>query len=361
METLFRKHFWAVHAVGIVAFAILAAAVFNTFLSAALATFSVPRVSPAPAVASIDDAPPRPFVPADLFGDVTPPAPPDPCADVTCEEGERCNTVTGECEPDEVDEELEDAIGPGDGRCVETDLAVVLAGTVVSGANPLFSLAILHDPAESRTRFARLGTVILGEAEVIEIRRNLVTIRRDGVEECLRPGTIQERQQRQLRAQSGGEDRSGRGAVSAAPQRTAPSAARAAAPAAPRQADRPASLEERIQGAVQQTSPNEFNVERDVLQEVMNNQSLMQQQAPQATPTYRDGRPAGFRLTNVRNDSMFGRLGVRNGDILRSVNGQTIDSPQRAMALYEGLMSQSEIRIEVERRGRTQTLTYRIR
>ena len=359
METLFRKHFWVVHATGFVTLGALLALAANAFLGAAIAPWTVAGWQSgdgqrSAALPFSDD-----YIPPRLFGAIEPAAPPDPCADVTCEEGQICNPETGACVPSEAEAEEEtSALGPADGRCLDSDLNIVLVGTIVS-PDPATSLVVLHDPTEQRTRFAQIGTRILGEGEVIRIERNRVFLNREGVEECLRPGTVAERTQR--RASQSGQGRSptqlGRGdQASSGPGARAPRPGAAAASVQPTQ-----SLEARIQTAVEQLAPNEFSVDREVLQEVTQNQAMMQQQAPQIQPVYRDGRPAGFQLGNVRMDSIFGRIGIRSGDVIRAVNGQALDSPQRALDFYERLGSQSEVRLDIERRGRTQTLTYRLR
>lgn len=68
----------------------------------------------------------------------------------------------------------------------------------------------------------------------------------------------------------------------------------------------------------------------------------------------------GFVVTDPR---LVGRLGLEAGDIIRRVNGQPVDG----MAGPQQLMSQarrtrpSTVAVEVERRGKSFTLTYRLR
>ena len=87
---------------------------------------------------------------------------------------------------------------------------------------------------------------------------------------------------------------------------------------------------------------------------------MLREQAPRVQPHYRDGRPNGFRLNGLSSDSIFSAIGIRNGDVIHSVNGQVVDSPQRAMELYRSLMTSSRVEMTVERRGQQETLTYQI-
>ncbi|TVR04023.1 MAG: hypothetical protein EA398_03460 [Deltaproteobacteria bacterium] len=355
MEQLFRKHFWAIQLAVAIVVALLLAAAINAFVGAFLTRFTVPpaptgEVTVTDALARTD----RPFVPDAVFGETQPPAPIDPCAEVTCAEGERCNPTTAECEPDpdaETDEEAPAAFD--DGRCLDSDIAINLAGTMVA-SDAMFSVAVLQNPSDNRTHFARVGGRILDQAEVTRIERSRVFLVRDGVEECLRFGDQATRAQRRQRME---QER---------PTPPRPSPAQAAdqprrEAVAARPAQRAGTLQERVAQGVEQTGPNEFAIQRDVLEEVANNSSFMQAQAPQVVPTYRDGQPNGFRLQGVRGDSIFGRLGIRNGDVIQSVNGQVLDSPQRALMLYEQLLASGSVELTIERGGRTRSVSYQLR
>jgi general secretion pathway protein C len=222
--------------------------------------------------------------------------------------------------------------------------------------DPRYSLAVLHNPTTSRTQFARVGTNLLAEADVLRVDRNRVTLLRNGREECLRYGDQATRAQR-----ARGTDLSS-GPSTAAPNRAAPTprdtlAARPA-PAAPAQAG---TLDERMRTGVRRNQDGSYDIDRSLIQEVANNQSLMEQQAPNVSPHYVNGQPRGFQLAGIRSGSLFSRIGIRNGDVLTSVNGTNVDSPQRALELYEQMMTQSQVSVTVERRGRPQTLTYNVR
>ena len=54
-------------------------------------------------------------------------------------------------------------------------------------------------------------------------------------------------------------------------------------------------------------------------------------------------------------------MGLRNGDVLRSVDGQEIRSVDDALRLYENLKNSDSVTVELERRGRNRTINYNIR
>ena len=51
---------------------------------------------------------------------------------------------------------------------------------------------------------------------------------------------------------------------------------------------------------------------------------------------------------------------LRNGDVITGVNGRSIESVEDAITVFEDLTSSSEIKVDIKRRGRKQTLDYKI-
>lgn len=78
-------------------------------------------------------------------------------------------------------------------------------------------------------------------------------------------------------------------------------------------------------------------------------------------PHYKDGKADGLMLSQVRPNSFFTRMGLRNGDIIQGVDGEPITSPDEIMDLYEELRSGSSVALQISRRGRSKTLTYRFK
>ena len=66
----------------------------------------------------------------------------------------------------------------------------------------------------------------------------------------------------------------------------------------------------------------------------------------------------GVRLFGVRPDSLPGRLGIENGDLLQSVNGIDISAPERALQAYASLRTSKEVSVVVSRHGSRMRLEY---
>jgi general secretion pathway protein C len=77
------------------------------------------------------------------------------------------------------------------------------------------------------------------------------------------------------------------------------------------------------------------------------------------TPYIVNGQQAGYRLYPGRNRQQFAALGLRPGDILKDVNGQTLTDPTQAMQVFQSLGTVDEVTVTVERNGQPQSIVLR--
>jgi len=78
-------------------------------------------------------------------------------------------------------------------------------------------------------------------------------------------------------------------------------------------------------------------------------------------PHFYRGQPDGLMLSRIRPNSLFMRMGLRNGDIITGVNGRSIETVDDAMAFYESLRSAENVALELKRGGRERKIEYSIR
>jgi general secretion pathway protein C len=79
------------------------------------------------------------------------------------------------------------------------------------------------------------------------------------------------------------------------------------------------------------------------------------------TPHMEDGAPSGLALSNIQPNSIFRRMGLRNGDVLKGVDGQEIQSVDDALRLYDNLKTADTVMVDLKRRGREKSIEYRVR
>lgn len=111
---------------------------------------------------------------------------------------------------------------------------------------------------------------------------------------------------------------------------------------------------------IRQVGDNRYVVDRDEVDHSIENLSQVVTQM-RAVPYLKDGKSVGFRVFNIRAGSLFERMGLKNGDIIQSVNGSQLDDPSRALALLDEVQTSDEIRIDLLRDDSPNTLTYSIR
>ena len=68
----------------------------------------------------------------------------------------------------------------------------------------------------------------------------------------------------------------------------------------------------------------------------------------------------GFQITFVRKDSPFAKLGVQRGDIIKSINGQEINSYNAAFGVYKNIGSLDNLTLVIERGKEEMELEYEI-
>jgi len=78
-------------------------------------------------------------------------------------------------------------------------------------------------------------------------------------------------------------------------------------------------------------------------------------------PHFRDGKPDGLAVSNIRPGSFFAKLGLRNGDIVQGINGRNIKSPDDVMEVYQRLKSGSRVALQVMRNGEERIINYQFR
>jgi general secretion pathway protein C len=63
------------------------------------------------------------------------------------------------------------------------------------------------------------------------------------------------------------------------------------------------------------------------------------------------GRPVGLTLLDLRPDGLYGSAGLREGDIVKAVNGMPLTSEAHALEAYRALRAATRVELLVERRG----------
>jgi general secretion pathway protein C len=115
-----------------------------------------------------------------------------------------------------------------------------------------------------------------------------------------------------------------------------------------------------ISDKIQKVSETEFNVDRSVIDNVLENQATLMRSA-RIVPEQKDGKTVGIRLFGIRQDTLLGTLGMQNGDRLEKINGFDMASPEKALEAYARLRTATSLTVQLTRRGKPLTIEYQIK
>ncbi|MFP2927630.1 type II secretion system protein GspC [Pyxidicoccus sp. 3LG] len=302
MELFFRKYFWTVNLVFILLVALLAARTVNLFVESAIAP--VPSGSTARAPSQ-----PRRVEAALASLDMN-----------------RLSKLTGIKIPEPevaVQEPTAPEVDPN-APAVKSGLRVKLLGTLVAG-NPEWSFASIQDMVTQRSQTYMVGNALQG-ATVEEIERERVIILNNGRREYI-------------------DGQPGDGAFTPPPvvaqANTAPPPGNNAS-------------------GIRAVTDNEYEVPRAEIDKTLNNLNDVAMQA-RIVPAFKDGQAVGFKLFSIRPDSIYSKIGVQNGDVIRRINGFDLNSPEKALEVYSKMKDASRIEIEIERNGAPIKKSYNVR
>lgn len=114
-------------------------------------------------------------------------------------------------------------------------------------------------------------------------------------------------------------------------------------------------------GSLDGDGDKELQVRRSLVDETLKNLPAFLNQARAVAVTGPGGAVEGFKLETIQPGSLYEKLGLKQGDILRSVNGVALNSLQAAVEVFQQFKASSLIQLRLDRGGRGQSVTYLVR
>ena len=302
MELLFRKYFWAVHLLFLFLVMFFVARTANLFVESAIAPL------PKAQAARVAIRPARV-------------APPPPLS------LEKMSKLTGLALPPP-DVAVKEPQSDLNAAPVRTSLRVRLLGTLLSGLKE-WSIASIQDVTTQKAGTYMITDKVQG-ATVLEIERARVIVLNNGHREFI-DGTAGD----------------GAAAVVAA----APTVVASPVAGAPGT---------NVLGAgIRAIDENNYEVPRAEIDKTLSNLNDVAMQA-RIVPAFKDGVAQGFKLFSIRPDSIYSKIGVQNGDVIKRINGFDLNSPEKALEIYSKLKEANHIEIEIERNGSNVKKSYNV-
>lgn len=108
------------------------------------------------------------------------------------------------------------------------------------------------------------------------------------------------------------------------------------------------------QPAIQQQGEKQFRVTREEVNKQMRSPDFLSQ--ARLIPSH----GGGFRVSEIKAGSVYEKLGLRTGDVIRMVNGVPVNNAEDAMKFYQQLAELNNVRLEVVRAGQIEQLQYNL-
>ena len=77
-------------------------------------------------------------------------------------------------------------------------------------------------------------------------------------------------------------------------------------------------------------------------------------------PNFSDGAANGFKVFSIRRTSALRKMGLKNNDVMTSVNGFDLSNSSKALEIYSKLQSDKNFTLEILRNGEPMTLEYSV-
>jgi len=110
---------------------------------------------------------------------------------------------------------------------------------------------------------------------------------------------------------------------------------------------------------VRQLGDNRYEIQHRVIENTLSNLNSIATQA-RIVPSFKNGVANGFKLFSIQPGSLYSAIGVENGDVIQKINGYEINSPDKALEVYQKLRDSRHITMEIERNGQAIRKEYNV-
>jgi len=184
-----------------------------------------------------------------------------------------------------------------------------------------FSMAIISSKTSGKTGVYRMLAKLTEDTEVTSIERKRVTITRAGKQEVLSLPEI-EIQSAKVKVAKG-DSKVG-------------------------------------DGEVKKVGDDKFVISSGLISDSLSN-PMKWMQGARIMPHFEKGGIAGFQISAVKPDGIYGKIGLQNGDVIRRINNIEIKGPEDALKLFGDLKNAKNMSMDITRDGKRMSFSYDVR
>ena len=118
--------------------------------------------------------------------------------------------------------------------------------------------------------------------------------------------------------------------------------------------DTPAGTARRTAASTRQRPGNSNSIQAVVTQNLTKLTDVIR-----PTPYRVKGQQIGFRVYPGRDRKQFAALGLRPGDIIKDIDGQSLTDASQAMQVFQSLGTADQVTVTIDRNGQTELLTLK--
>jgi general secretion pathway protein C len=224
----------------------------------------------------------------------------------------------------------------------KSSLGLKLLGTIFGG-DPYSGLAVILDPQKNTINSFLVNDLLTPTAKLIEVDREKVIIDNQGRREFIEVETPELVRDKRIKKKSPTE-----------------------APAEPGQEPKiaPIAVEPPPKSYKEdgfQRDGNAIVMSSTYRQRLLTVDMAKVLQDAKAMPNIVDNQLKGFRLTRIRQDSIYEKSGIQNDDVVLEINGIPLTDTSQAVRLLQSLKGENEIELRIDRGGKPMTLNLSVR
>ena len=115
-----------------------------------------------------------------------------------------------------------------------------------------------------------------------------------------------------------------------------------------------------LTGDITETGDGNYAISRRYLNSQLANINQLITEVRAVPNISKDGTADGFKLFSVKKGSLFDRIGLKNRDVLKRVNGVEIDSAEKGLELFQALRNETDFSVDLERNNSKKSLQFSV-
>lgn len=112
-------------------------------------------------------------------------------------------------------------------------------------------------------------------------------------------------------------------------------------------------------GGIQQVSQGNYVIPESQFKSATQNIGTLLTQA-RVVPNLEAGKINGYRIFAITPGSLYANIGLQEGDVIHSVNGIQVTTPESALQLFQQLQNERRFTVDINRNGQSMTLNYAV-